>query len=241
MTKEKSIFEVEEVKNFKDYIGLIADMGDGILQDLCLFRGQPCDKPLIPRIGRSDIENIQAFETKLFQDFQKRYQAYSRREFSNDWDLLALGQHFGLPTRLLDWTENSLMALWFTTEQDIKDEYGVVWMFIPNDEDILKDKDHTPFNIQSTKVFSPNHISERITAQSGWFTCHKLIEQNRFLKLETLVKYREKLMKIKIPSSAFPEIRVKLNTMGINTSSVYPDLTGLTKHLTWKNLKGERF
>ena len=228
------------IRNFKEYIDLIADLGDALTQTLCLFRGQPCDKSLIPKLGRLDLVDIQSFEKGLFEDFQKRYLAYSNKVYSNEWDLLALGQHFGLPTRLLDWTESSLVALWFAVEKEIPEKHGVIWIFTPDNEDIIKEKEIDPFKITSTKVFSPNHISERITAQAGWFTCHKL-DNNKFLKFETLKKYKRKLIKIKIPKKSFPEIRVKLNTMGINACTVYPDLVGLSRHLTWKHLKTERF
>jgi hypothetical protein len=238
--KEKEDESVK-IRNFKEYIDFIADLGDTFTQDLCLFRGQLCDKPLVPKIGRLDIPIIKEFERKLFNDFHKRYLAFSLKKYDNDWDLLALGQHFGLPTRLLDWTENALVALWFATEIDIIDNYSVVWLFIPEEEDILVEKDIDPFNIEATKVFCPNHISERITAQSGWFTCHKLVTDQKFLKFETLKRYKEKLLKMTIPKESFAEIRVKLNIMGVNSCTVYPDLQGLSRHLLWKHLKAERF
>ena len=114
-------------------------------------------------------------------------------------------------------------------------------MFLPDEDDIVSVKDYNPFAVKKTKAFSPNHISERITAQAGWFTCHKLMSDNKFLKFETLAAYRDKLIKIKIQSKIFAEVRVKLNTMGVNSSTVYPDLIGLSRHLTWKHLKAERF
>ena len=230
-----------QIVSFSDYIELIAALGDSFSQNLCLFRGQLTDKPLIPKLGRLGIENIKEFEKNIFDDFQKRYLAFSSKPYNNDFDLLALGQHFGLPTRLLDWTESALVALWFATEIDIKERNSVVWVFSPENEDILKEKQIDPFTIKSSMVFSPNHISQRITAQAGWFTCHKLMNSNKFLQFETLKKYKAKLIKITIPKKLFPEIRVKLNIMGVNSATIYPDLIGLSRHLSWKHLKAERF
>jgi hypothetical protein len=236
-----SILQVQYIESFTEYLEFIAELGDTIQQNICLFRGQLCDKPLIPKIGRLRLTSIGDFERKIFEDFQKRYLAYSNKYYSSELDLLALGQHYGLPTRLLDWTESSLVALWFATEIDIVEEYSVVWMFSPSNNDVVNVKDYDPFTISKTKAFSPNHISERITAQAGWFTCHKLMDSNKFLRFETLKEYRQKLIKIKIPLKIFSEVRVKLNTMGVNASTVYPDLIGLSRHLTWKHLKAERF
>jgi FRG domain len=229
------------INSFNDYTETIAALGDAFTQNLCLFRGQLCDKPLIPKLGRLNIDNIKEFEKNIFADFQKRYLAYSSKTYTNNFDLLALGQHFGLPTRLLDWTESALVALWFATEIDITEKHSVVWIFSPEDEDILREKQTAPFSIKSSKVFSPNHISERITAQAGWFTCHKLMDTNKFLQFETLKKYKDKLIKLTIPKKLFPEIRVKLSIMGVNSATVYPDLVGLSRHLSWKHLKAERF
>lgn len=241
MSSTKTAYEPVQVESFKAYVDFIADLTDSLTQSLCLFRGQLVDKPLIPKIGRLKLADIKSFEDEIFHDFERRYIAYTAKRFDNPWDILALGQHFGLPTRLLDWTESSLIALWFATECDILESHSVVWMFVPDSEDILKDRDLSPFTIRGTKVFCPNHISERITAQSGWFTCHKLVDENRFLKFENLRKYKESLLKITIPKKAFAEIRVKLNVMGINSTTVYPDLVGLSRHLAWKHLKAERF
>lgn len=234
--------ETLKIDSFQSYLDTVSEYGDIIQQDVCLFRGQTCDKNLIPSLGRLPLDNIQKFEKNIFEDFRKRYLAYCSKTFNNEFDLLALGQHFGLPTRLLDWTESALVALWFATEKDITGDYSVVWMFLPNEEDILDKQEESPFTVRSTKVFCPNHISERITAQSGWFTCHKLmVNDNKFLRFENLRKYKDKLFKLVIPKTIHPEVRVKLNILGVNSSTVYPDLTGLSRHLKWKNLKAERF
>ena len=72
--------ETVQIKSFKEYLNFIGDLGDSFTQELCLFRGQLCDKPLIPKLGRLALDNIKEFETRLFSDFQKRYLAYSKKK-----------------------------------------------------------------------------------------------------------------------------------------------------------------
>jgi hypothetical protein len=215
------------------YIEVINRLNKDTIYNFSLFRGQPCDKPLVPKIGRLGLTK---FENKIFDEFQKRYLAYSSKVYAHDLDLLSLGQHFGLPTRLLDWTENPLTALWFAIEKIIEDEVGVVWVFFPDESDIVNVKDINPFSISSTKVFCPNHISERITAQSGWFTCHKRNKNDSFLRLENQTKYKDKLYRLLIPQKIFEDIRIELNLIGVNANTVFPDLIGLCRHLEWKHL-----
>ena len=232
--------ETSSIENFKEYLDFIDKVGDIFQNYTCLYRGQTCDRPLIPKIGRfEELSNTADFEKKLIDDFKKRYLSYSSKSFDNDWDILALAQHYGLPTRLLDWTESPLIALYFATEFDTSEKHGVVWMFVPYEDDLIDSKSTSPFNIKSTKVFSPNHISSRIAAQHGWFTCHKLLNTGMFFNFESLKKYKSKLEKIIIPKEIFPEIRIKLNLMGVNPSTIYPDLSGLSRYLLWKHLKSE--
>src|SRR6266566_4978002 len=91
--------EEMNVDNFEQYVSIISELRNHYTCELILFRGQPCDKPLIPKLGRkeliSEVSNIKLFEKEIFTDFRKRYLAYSQKVYSNNWDLLALGQHYG--------------------------------------------------------------------------------------------------------------------------------------------------
>lgn len=235
--------KIDEIKieTFHDYLANLESLAEVNSQGFFLFRGQTSDLPLVPKIGRYADIDVAKFEKEILDDFKKRSQPYLRKPLANDWDLLALAQHHGLPTRLLDWSENPLVALWFATERASDGEYGVVWMFDPLDTDIETLENTSPFKGTRTKVFNPNHIVERITAQNGWFSCHKLSGEKKFVPFEKIATYQDALQKIYVPKKLFPEIRVKLNAMGINASTIFPDLDGLSRHLTWKHLKEERF
>src|SRR5437879_1555658 len=101
-----------------------------------LFRGQPCDRPLLPKLGRCKVRgNLQRIEQLLLEEFERTSLPLREFEPEDKWDLLALAQHYGLPTRLLDWTYSALAALWFAVRNPPQSKHapgefenGVVWV-----------------------------------------------------------------------------------------------------------------
>ncbi len=71
---------------------------------------------------RKDPNDLVELERQLIARFRQRSIPYHSRDLREQWEALFFMQHFGVPTRLLDWTENPLIALHFAlmTAQRLK-------------------------------------------------------------------------------------------------------------------------
>lgn len=236
------------IKSLSQFVGYIETIkrdveAAGNKADL-LFRGQPCDEPLIPKLGRLDLKGeLLDIELLMIDEFERTSLPFTEFQPNDAWDLIALAQHHGLPTRLLDWTQSAYSALWFavrdpfTTKPKSKSsEQGVVWVFAPDVEDYRLDtKSTSPYDNKAiTKIFRSRVISRRISAQAGMFTVHKIVDQKKFVALEKNRKYKNQLIKLEILPKAFASLRKDLHMFNINYLSQFPDLDGLTKHLEWR-------
>jgi len=84
---------------------------------------------LIPRILRTpDLPD----EDTLVQEFLINYRAIHGERVDDAWEMYALMQHYGLPTRLLDWTKSPLIGLYFALEEDCSSTDRVVWVMDPS-------------------------------------------------------------------------------------------------------------
>jgi hypothetical protein len=217
-----------------------------------LFRGQDADYPLIPKLGRKRIrgQSFKELESLLFQEFLRTSTAFKELPPGDEWGPLAMAQHHGLPTRLLDWTQSGLAALWFAVRRPYKaftpegrarggatpqaHGNGVVWILCPDLDDYLPNPlAESPFaNTGRTRIYRPRMTSPRIVSQAGAFTIHKLLKNGTtFGRLEENPAYCEKLVKFTFDGRLFPDFRKDLNLLGVNASSMFPDLDGLCEHL----------
>ena len=228
-------FTISDLPSFISIIGNVKSEceRDGNNSEL-LFRGQKQDKQLLPKLARLNLNGeIKSIEVLMLDEFKRSSLPLIEFEPKDNWDWLALAQHHGLPTRLLDWTYNALVALWFVVENSSeKNEIGVVWILKTKPSDFRDtEQDTNPLNNEVTKIFRSRVMSRRISAQSGVFTVHRISDEGKVVQFESNATFRERLIKINIPSESFVYIRKSLKMMGVNHSTIFPDIDGLCKHL----------
>jgi hypothetical protein len=162
-------------------------------------------------------------------------------------------RHYGLPTRLLDWSESVLVAAYFAIDVGIEADHAV-WVFSPgalNETSIgrfipfLTDERVKPLvsDAFGTKLghtapscvaaFAPR-TDQRMAAQLGNYTIHGTREP-----LEQHPKSDYFLGRILIPSSATSNIRRELSLAGIRTSALFPDLESLAREISDLRAIGE--
>jgi len=227
------------IDSFTDFIERVNAVSDR--EDLfILYRGQKTNVKMLPKIARGNhLFDSTSKEIDMLNELKRRsFGLIDSIIFLDDWDWLSYAQHFGLATRLLDWTSNPLVALFFAC-QECQDSDSYVYILIVDKSEILdRNKYKNPFKIMSTKVFRPAQNNERVIAQSGWFTAHAYsTKYSRFVYLNTNIRVKDRIVEFKIKGTKKKDFLNQLNIFGINFQTMFPDSEGLCKQINWESKK----
>jgi hypothetical protein len=187
---------------------------------------------LVPSVGRylRSFEERGMGRTELLEAERKSLAIFTLEctghvpRPDNRWNTLALAQHHGLPTRLLDWTLNPLVALYFAVEPEGERDAAVYGLYSNSWVDPPWRARVDPLKVTEVRVFPPDPVTPRIRVQQGHLTIQT--EPTRDLGADQLTG-SDRLTKIVIAAEARDELRITLNRYGFNSRALFPDLDGL--------------
>lgn len=188
-------------------------------------------------------------EGTMIQKFQirarSRHSPCPTKEDYVGW--FCLMQHYGLPTRLLDWSESIMVAAFFAVNGDAPGQPAAVWALSPAVLNAKQGLQCGIYNLgepeevlpllhravttgqpvdRAIAVMAPE-IDPRMMVQQGVFTLH-----GSDLPLENMAHSDEFLIKITIAEAARAGIRTTLAGLGFRRSNLFPDLGNLATEIS---------
>ena len=225
------------------------------------FRGlSECYENLSTSIQRlndkfTNVE-LESRERRLLDNF-RIYASEHKTLGSSDWHILMEAQHHGLPTRLLDWSSNPYVALYFATENVKKNRKdGIIWCVKrdktnamlpkPFDTILREQKGYNLFYLEKLiKHFSSLETFDKESREAlVWFeppsSNPRFVNQYAFFSVmpgvgtstsEWLKRHSECFRTMTIPFFLKDEIRKRLAVMNITRRTIYPGLDSVSKWL----------
>ena len=252
-------FENRDIASVSQYV----EISEDIVRELKLrnatihpwYRGQADHTwPLKPSLYRPNINIDARFERELIRDFRIKCADFINIKPQSDTDWLFLAQHHGLPTRLLDWTENPLVALYFATKGRF-DADGRVWIVHPwrlNEGSIdrisVPTTDSSDFKKYVVDIGSPEVSRElqaedpmafrafysfrRSNSQAGVFTMHG----KRVQGIDKMPRFEKKdfLFSVLIKKERKLKLQKELYRLGIHEWGLFQSLESLTETLVFR-------
>lgn len=207
----------------------------------------------LDRLGGTDPPHSKSdLEEHILRNFARYSRPYLRSMPVNEWELLVIAQHHGVPTRLLDWSYSPLVGAHFATRSAVPGKACAVWRLewqeihraygikplalriedIQNLEVLERKGEFTVWDLFRHRganfsfLIEPPSLNERIFAQAATFTICTDTSRSyeAFLADEGLIGT---LTKYVIPADAVAHVRDQLDLAGVEERYLFPDLDGV--------------
>lgn len=215
------------------------------------------DFNLLTKLNRVCSHDL-SLESSILRSFQK-YGYTDVKDCQSFWQMVAMGQHYGLPTRLLDWTYSPLVAAHFATEDIYEyDKDGAIYCInMEAGQDLLPDcllgelkkNRANSFTLSMLDAWAKNYDELRSLSDHPFFLFYEPASQsNRMTNQYALFSMTsdpsyslfellndsktDELIKIIIPKEVKLEIRDKLDYINISERLIYPGLDGICSWIT---------
>ena len=207
-----------KLTSFADFDGLF-DSWD--LKLSALFRGvSDSSHELTPSLFRRETDcDFALLESDLMWVFKAQARPHLQRIPSSELEWLVVAQHHGLPTRLLDWTLNPLVGLFFAVRSPSPLD-GALYVY--DRDSFTTVEDINLADLKEVQAFFPPHEVGRVVAQQSMFTVHP--DTQRTLKDRSIVKAI-------VPADSKAHFLTKLVRYGVHDATVFPDLDGLARYI----------
>jgi len=241
---------MEEIKIYKlsEYMEYVESLPNGY----SISRGHSNSTyNLLPSALRFDEAGNRKYTRQSIAYFLNEFKVNSHNYLEYPWDIksdfewMIYAQHYGLPTRLLDFTYSHIISLMFAVENafmESEPEDGSVWFLNPmalnnkhcKQSQILtfgKESISNLDNFDGGVVVQGRKINKRITAQNGVFVYF----QDNTEPLEKQICDDEVLRKIVIDGEAKRDIVISLYSLGIGKTQIYPELSSVVQDILIKD------
>lgn len=237
--------------SYQDVYTIVSEIKQKYFRDTEMwFRGQGVNTYLLkPSLFRTQ-KGVDK-EREIFQEYRRLVTGLGLNH-DNEWKVIIDMQHYGIPTRLLDWTNNLGVALYFATNSSVNGTPMSLYIMNPIELNRLSSKNGIPILPNDTMGLSYvgnyvnkdpfparypiavkcDDVNSRVKAQSGMFTIHGEEDQETDIDIiTTLLDKKSAIYKIDISSDAYDSLKEYFEINGIKDYTIFPDLQGITRYL----------
>ena len=230
-------------------------------RSLHIYRGMSnADYRMMPSLKRVCKEKSQYLEPVILSNFTKYAVLQDPAIENNVWKQMILGQHHGLPTRLLDWSFSPLVAMHFALSElnleNMDKNDCVVWRVdIDELHSMLPEKYQKVMQKENTTIFSLKMLEKACTSTEDYdkdmedkamliveppsidqrimtqFSFFSIIPSGMHDIESFLKQYTDNTVRYIIKKEIRWQARDLLDQLNISERMVYPGLDGLSKWL----------